>query len=140
MEITRKSFLAGAAAGLAVLTLRPAEALGAPAGELAANAYGLRRAVGETFWARGSRGVPVPIRLERVADGPAKGGAEQFSLIFSTDEEHALREGIWSLEAASGYRRYEVFLVPAGTEPSGRRLFRADFALVAGGGGPSTND
>ena len=56
MEITRKSFLSGAAAGLAGLTLLPAAAWAAPATEAEGGILWLRNAAGQTFTARSADG------------------------------------------------------------------------------------
>ena len=129
MEISRKSFISGVAAGLAGMTLLPSAAFGAAPEDPDGGAHALRRSVGETFYARGGKGVLVPLVLERAAETASKANAEQFSLIFSADEGYLLKEGTWTLVSSDGQRRYEVFLVPAGTEASGRQLLRRTSAF-----------
>ena len=58
MEITRKSFLSGAAAGLAGLTLLPTAAWAAPATETEGGILWLRNAAGQTFTARSAELTP----------------------------------------------------------------------------------
>lgn len=130
MEITRKSFVTGAAASLAALALLPSTAVGASPEDPDGSAHALRRSVGETFYARGAKGVVVPLDLDRAVDAESDAAAEQFSLYFSAGESYLLREGTWRLVSADGQRRYDVFLVPAGTGASGRQVLRADFSLL----------
>lgn len=129
-EITRKSFISGSSAALAALTLLPRAALGAAPEDSDGSAHALRRSVGERFDARGARGVLVPLLLERDVDAGSDATAERFSLFFSAEEGFSLKEGTWTLVSAGGQRRYEVFLVPAGTDPAGRQVLRADFCLL----------
>lgn len=132
MEITRKTFFSGAAIGLATLTFLPGGALGAPPQDVEGDARLLRDAVGETFYARGAGGVLVPLGLQRSVDVRSDAKSEQYSLYFTDDGRHSLTEGAWRLESANGRRVHDVFLVPAGTNASGDRLYRADFCLLRG--------
>jgi len=131
MEITRKSFLSGAAAGLAGLTLLPAEALAAPRAKVEEGLLGLRSAAGETFTARSVEGAIVTLLLERVEELKSGTDVEQFRLLFSADGSYRLAEGTWRLVGTRGRRVGDVFLVPAGTSPAGKALYRADFCLLA---------
>ena len=137
MKITRKSFVSGAALGLAGLVFLPATALAAPPEGFEEEPLGLRRAVGESFWARGAGGVLVPLGLERSVDVRSDTSTEQFSLYFTADEEYLLAEGTWRLVGQSGRREWDVFLVPAGTNASGQALYRADFCLLRGARRPA---
>jgi hypothetical protein len=130
MEITRKSFLSGAAFSLAGLTLFPAEAFAALPGGPVGDGVILRRAVGETFYARGANGVLVPLVLKRSVDVRSDATIDQFSLYFTADAKYSLKEGTWRLVLPSGRREYDVFLVPAGTNPAGGPFYRADFSLL----------
>lgn len=132
MEFTRKSFLSGAAIGLASLTFFPSEAFGAPPDALDEAAVSLRAAVGQTFYARGGNGLLVPLGLERSVDVRSDAKAEQYSLYFTADGKYSLTEGTWQLVSSNGRRVYDVFLVPAGTNPAGDPLYRADFCLLKG--------
>ncbi len=132
MEFTRKSFLSGAAVGLAGLTFFPAEAFAALPEDPDGAGAPLRRAVGETFYAQGAGGLLVPLSLERSVDVRSDATAEQYSLYFTLGERYSLKEGTWRLVSSSGRRVYDVFLVPAGTNPSGDPLYRADFCLLKG--------
>lgn len=132
MEFTRKSFLSGAAIGLAGLTFFPAEAVAALRGVPGGGAGDLRRAVGETFYAQGAGGLRVPLVLERSIDGRSDTTTEQFSLTFAADKRYSLKEGTWQLVSSDGRRSYDVFLVPAGTNPKGDALYRADFCQLKG--------
>jgi len=139
MEITRKSFISGTATALTALTLFPGSAFGASPEDPDGSAHALRRSVGERFDARGARGVLVPLLLERAVDAGSDAAAERFSLFFSAEEGYSLKEGTWTLVSAGGSRRYEVFLVPAGTEPAGRQVLRADFCLLGASAQRPTN-
>ncbi len=130
MEFTRKSFLSGAAIGLAGLTFFPAEAVAALRGGPGGGAVDLRRAVGETFYAQGAGGLRVPLVLERSIDVRADATADQYSLYFAADERYSLKEGTWRLVSSDGRRVYDVFLVPAGTSPRGDGFYRADFCQL----------
>jgi hypothetical protein len=132
MEFTRKSFLSGAAIGLAGLTFFPTEAFAALPEGPDGPGVALRRAVGETFYAEGARGVLVPLGLERSVDVRSDALSEQFSLYFTVGEKYSLKEGTWRLVSSNGRREYDVFLVPAGTNPAGEPLYRADFCLLKG--------
>jgi len=133
MDITRKSFLSAATYGLAGLALFPAKAAATlrdgPGGGVLVD---LRRAVGETFFAQGAGGLRVPLVLERAVDVRSDTTVEQFSLYFAADERFSLKEGTWRLVSSDGRRVYDVFLVPAGTNPAGDGLYRADFCLLRG--------
>ena len=67
MDITRKSFLSGAAIGFAGLILLPGDALGAAVLDEESDVGWLRNAVGETFTARSAE-VTVTLRLERAEE------------------------------------------------------------------------
>lgn len=131
MEITRKTFVS-ATVGLAALTLLPAPALAGAPDELDGDSRLLRNAVGQSFYARGSGGVLVPLGLERSVDVRSDARTEQYSLYFTAEDRYSLSEGTWKLVSANGRRVHEVFLVPAGTNASGDRLYRADFCLLKG--------
>ena len=131
MQITRKSFVSGSALGLVGLSLLPASAFAARPEDDDETAAGLRRSVGETFYARGAGGQLVPLGLERSVDVRSDTETEQFSLYF-TAEERVLVEGTWRLVASSGRREWDVFLVPAGSNAEGSRVYRADFCVLRG--------
>jgi hypothetical protein len=88
--------------------------------------------VGETFYARGAGGVLVPLGLERSVDVRSDAVSEQFSLYFTSGDRYSLTQGTWRLVSANGRRVHDVFLVPAGTNASGDRLYRADFCVLRG--------
>lgn|GEM_PF-1914255 len=131
MEITRKSFLSGAAAGLAGLSLLPAAAWAAPATETETGILWLRNAAGQTFTARSADGALVTLLLEKVEELKSGTDVEQYRLLFSADGNYRLAEGTWRLGGSRGRRAGDVFLVPAGTNAAGRALYRADFCLLA---------
>lgn len=133
MEITRKSFLSGAAAGLAGLTLLPAAAWAAPATETETEGgiLWLRNAAGQTFTARSADGALVTLLLEKVEELKSGTDVEQYRLLFSAEGPYRLAEGTWRLGGPRGRRAGDVFLVPAGTNAAGRALYRADFCLLA---------
>lgn len=131
MEITRKSFLSGAAAGLAGLTLLPTAAFAAPTVEADGGILWLRNAVGQTFTTRSADGEVVTLLLEKVEELKSGIDVEQYRLLFSTDGAYRLAEGTWQLEGQRGRRAGDVFLIPAGTNAMGRALYRADFCLLA---------
>lgn len=132
MEITRKTFVAGAAIGLVALTILPTAARGGAPEELDGDPQLLRNAAGHAFYARGAGGLLVPLGLERSVDVRSDASTEQYSLYFTAEERYSLSQGTWRLVSANGRREYDVFLVPAGTSPSGDRLYRADFCLLRG--------
>ena len=129
MDITRKSFLSGAAIGLAGLIFLPGDALGAAAFDEESVAGWLRNAVGETFTARSAE-VTVMLRLDRAEELRSDGPIEQFRFLFSAEERDRLAEGTWRLTSTKGRRVGDVFLVPAGTNALGAPLCRADFCLL----------
>ena len=131
MEITRKSFLSGAAAGLAGLTLLPAAAWAAPATEAEGGILWLRNAAGQTFTARSADGAIVTLLLEKVEELKSGTDVEQYRLLFSAEGSYRLAEGTWRLGGPAGRRAGDVFLIPAGTNATGRALYRADFCLLA---------
>lgn len=131
MEITRKSFLSGAAAGLAGLTLLPTAALAAPPVVEEGGIRWLRGAAGETFTARSAEGAVVTLLLERAEELKSNTEIEQFRLLFSAEGRYRLAEGTWRLVSRSGRRVGDVFLVPAGTNAAGLPVYRADFCLLA---------
>lgn len=131
MEITRKSFLSGAAAGLAGLTLLPTAAWAAPATETEGGILWLRNAAGQTFTARSADGALVTLLLEKVEELKSGTDVEQYRLLFSAEGDYRLAEGTWRLGGPRGRRAGDVFLVPAGTNAAGRALYRADFCLLA---------
>ena len=131
MEITRKSFLSGAAAGLAGLTLLPTAAWAAPATETEGGILWLRNAAGQTFTARSADGALVTLLLEKVEELKSGTDVEQYRLLFSADGAYRLAEGTWRLAGPAGRRAGDVFLIPAGTNAMGRALYRADFCLLA---------
>ncbi len=131
MEITRKSFLSGAAAGLAGLTLLPTAAWAAPATETEGGILWLRHAAGQTFTARSADGALVTLLLEKVEELKSGTDVEQYRLLFSAEGNYRLAEGTWRLGGPRGRRAGDVFLVPAGTNAAGRALYRADFCLLA---------
>lgn len=130
MEITRKSFISGAAVGLAGLTLLPRNAVAAPAKATETGAGWLRTAVGETFTARSAQGGFVTLRLEKVDELSSDATVEQFRLVFSCGDERRLAEGTWRLVSSTGRRAGDVFLQPAGADAAGVPLYRADFCLL----------
>lgn len=130
MEITRKSFITSTAAAVAVLgagSLRADDP-----GTLEEGPTYLRGAVGQTFWAQGAGGLLVPLELVHSLDVRSDGKTEQYSLYFAADPHYALTQGTWTLVGSSGRRVRDVFLVPAGANPAGDRLYRADFCLLKG--------
>ena len=94
MEITRKSFLSGAAAGLAGLTLLPAAAWAAPATETETGGgiLWLRNAAGQTFTARSADGALVTLLLEKVEELKSGTDVGQYRPLFSA----ALPRGLLS--------------------------------------------
>ena len=130
MDITRKSFLSGAAIGLAGLTFLPAEAFAADRGGSSKGTASLRSAVGQTFYAQGGRGVLVPLVLDGAVDAGSSATMEQFTLTFRADGKYSLTEGTWRLVPAKGGTSYDVFLVPAGTNGKRGASYRADFCLL----------
>lgn len=130
MEFTRKTFLSGAAIGLAGLAFRPAEALGAVLGGTSRGAVSLRSAVGQAFYAQGGKGIAVSLVLDRAVDVASGPATEQFSLYFRADGKYTLTEGTWTLVPAKGGTSYEVFLVPVGGGGKRGALYRADFCLL----------
>lgn len=130
MEITRKSFVSGAAIGLAGLTFLPRGAFGAPAKPAETRASWLRDAAGETFTARSAQGGLVTLRLERVDELSRDATVEQFRLVFSCGDERGLAEGTWRLVSSTGRRAGDVFLQPAGADASGVAIYRAEFCLL----------
>ena len=131
MEITRKSFLSGAAAGLAGLTLLPTAAWAAPAMDTDSGILWLRNAAGQTFTTRSADGALVTLLLEKVEELKSGTDLEQYRLLFSADGAYRLAEGTWRLAGPAGRRAGDVFLIPAGTNAAGRALYRADFCLLA---------
>ena len=131
MEITRKTFVS-ATVGLAGLTFLAGPALAGAPDELDGDSHLLRNAVGQSFYARGAGGILVPLGLERSVDVRSDARTEQYSLYFTAEDRYSLSQGTWRLVSANGLREYDVFLVPAGTSPSGDRLYRADFCLLRG--------
>jgi hypothetical protein len=134
MEFTRKSFLSGAAIGLAGLTFFPAEAFGADLSGSTRGAVSLRSAVGQTFYAQGGKGVVVPLVLDLSVDAGSNALTEQFSLYFRADGKYSLTEGTWHLAPPKGGAGYDVFLVPAGTGGKRGALYRADFCILRAAG------
>ena len=132
MEITRKSFISGAAIAVAGLSLLSSSAGAATPDGLDEDSHVLRRAVGEVFYARSSSGILVPLGLERSVDVRSDALSEQYSLYFTAGDEYSLSEGTWRLVSSNGRRVYDVFLVPAGTNAAGDRIYRADFCLLRG--------
>jgi hypothetical protein len=130
MEFTRKSFLSGAAIGLAGLTFLPAEAFAADLVGSTKGAASLRSAVGQTFYAQGGKGVVVPLVLDRAVDAGSNAATEQFTLTFRADGKYSLTEGTWNLAPPKGGVSYDVFLVPVGISGKRGALYRADFCLL----------
>jgi hypothetical protein len=130
MEITRKSFISSTATGLAAVGLLSGRALAESPYTLAEGPTLLRRAVGETFYAVGVGGNMVPLELVRSDDVRSDALTDQYSLYFTPDPRYTLAQGTWSLVSTSGMRVRDVFLVTAGTNAAGDRLYRADFCLL----------
>jgi hypothetical protein len=130
MEITRKSFISSTATGLAGLGLLSGRALAEAPYDLAEGPTYLRRAVGETFYAVGAGGNMVPLELVRSDDVRSDALTEQYSLYFTPDPRYTLAQGTWTLVSSTGGRVRNVFLVPAGANAAGDRLYRADFCLL----------
>jgi hypothetical protein len=130
MEITRKTFVSGAAIGLAGLTFFPAEAIAADLTGLDKGAASLRLAVGQTFYAQGANGVVVPLVLDRSVELGSSATTEQFTLYFRTSGSFSLTEGAWRLVTSTGRGSYDVFLVPTRANRKGGSFYRADFCLL----------
>lgn len=136
MKTTRKKFLATVATGLAAAALRPSTLLGA--GPDAPDARSFKALVGETFRFRGfDRRDPVDVVLSAYTERPARAGSKQFTLTLVAPGGESLREGTYTADNAKT-GTFEIFVIPAGLDPKGQALYRADFNLLVAAAGLPT--
>ncbi len=126
MNVTRKDFLALAAAGAATAALSPGELLGAGNGTAYLSAQ-LKNAVGQTFRVQGGSRNAVDMVLQSFVDRPDS-KTTQFSLVFAAPDGARLAEGTYAMTNKT-LGAMSMFVTPTGTS-GGRANYRADFNLL----------
>ena len=128
MKTTRAQFLSTVATGLAATALSPTALLAAGPDRPEGRTF--KALVGETFQFRGfDRRDPVDVVLAEYSERSTNARTKQFTLTLVAPGGERLREGTYTVDHPKT-GTFEIFVVPAGLDVSGRALYRADFNLL----------